>query len=409
MIELSDWMDEATGPDFVWYVKRLSGNDTLATGSHQAGPYIPKEFLFSIFPSLDRPDIKNPDIWVDLFIDSHADSRKIRIIWYNNKLFGGTRNEARVTNLGGQSSALLDPESTGALTIFAFRLDGNAESYACHTWVCRHETEEDLVEDRIGPVEPGKWKIWTAEEEGIGSLFAEREREKPRPSCWLETHEIPEPWLIRFPSGIDIVRKTVEFKPGHGFNPDVRLVKRRDCEYEIFRSVEEAIELPWIKKGFGSIDEFIARAQTILQRRKARSGRSLELHAREIFLEEGLAEGEDFSHQPESDPGKKPDFLFPSEQSYKDSVFSSTRLRMLAVKTTCKDRWRQILNEASRISRKHLLTLQEGISEKQFQEMAEANVQLVVPAPIVSAYPKSVQPHLQTFESFIGDIRLLKL
>jgi hypothetical protein len=171
--------------------------------------------------------------------------------------------------------------------------------------------------------------------------------------------------------------------------------------------VEEAVELPTIQHGFESVDEFIARAQTILQRRKARSGRSLELHTREVFIEEGLREGAEFEHQPESDPGKRPDFLFPSAARYRDHNFPATRLRMLAVKTTCKDRWRQILNEADRVSNKHLLTLQEGISEGQFREMTAAGVQLVIPAPLIASFPRSIQPHLQTIESFIADVRLL--
>ena len=41
--------------------------------------------------------------------------------------------------------------------------------------------------------------------------------------------------------------------------------------------------------------------------------------------------------------------------------------------------------------------------------MTEARVQLVVAAPLVSAYPNAVQPHLQTLESFMGDIRLLNV
>src|SRR4030095_273751 len=119
-------------------------------------------------------------------------------------------------------------------------------------------------------------------------------------------------------------------------------------------------------------------------------GKSLELQARAIFLEEGLVERASFSHQPESDPGKRPDFLFPSEAAYKDSNFPAGQRRMLGVKTTCKDRWRQILNEANRISEKHLLTLQEGVSESQFAEMRAANVRLVVPAPLVTAFPEKV-------------------
>ena len=195
--------------------------------------------------------------------------------------------------------------------------------------------------------------------------------------------EIPAAWLKRFPSGEEIIRKTVELRSDAALNPDKRLLRRRECEFEIFKSVEEAVELPVIKAGFSSIEEFTTRAQTILQRRKSRYS-TLELHARALFVEEGLKEGSQFVHQPpESDPGKRgPDFLFPSSAAYADGAFPANRLRMLAVKTTCKDRWRQILTEADRITTKHLLTLQEGVSEKQFQEMVGEGVQLVVPEPL---------------------------
>ncbi|HEY0622779.1 type II restriction endonuclease [Sphingomonas sp.] len=406
--DLVEWLDGHGGPGFVWYVKRLSGNDTLANESHQAGPYIPREFLFRIFPGLARQEIKNPDVLFDLYVDSHADHRQVRAIWYNNKFHGnpkGGRNETRLTNFGGAASALLDPESTGALTVFAFRTTDPPAIAECHVWVCRHETEEDLVEDRIGPVEPGKWLIWPPQQ---GSLFPAATA-SVRTSCWLQPAEMPAAWLAKFPSGAEIIRKAVELRDDSSLDPDRRLMRRRECEFEIFRSVEQAIELPFITAGFADVDSFIARAQTILQRRKARSGHSLELHAREIFVEERLVEGTHFSHQPESDPGKKPDFLFPSAAAYHDPGFPSERLRMLAVKTTCRDRWRQILNEADRIPSKHLLTLQEGVSETQFAEMTRAGVQLVVPLGLTDKFPKSVQPHLQTLESFIGDVRLLPL
>jgi EcoRII C terminal/Restriction endonuclease EcoRII, N-terminal len=404
--DLRSWLNEIVGFGYVWYVKRLSGNDTLANGSHQAGPYIPKEFLFSIFPSLNRPSSLNPDLWVEFDIDSHEDRRRIRIIWYNNKLHGKTRNEARLTNFGGSNSPLLDPENTGALAVFAFAVDGRGVASECHIWVCRDVIEEALVEDLIGPVEPGTWTIRTASGTVTSSLPA-IEKRPSKAKCWLDAAQIPAGWLKKFPSGQEIIRKTVEISPATGKRADLRLLQRRACEYEIFRSIEEVIELPEIKKGFSRVDEFIAKAQTILQRRKARSGRSLELHMTEIFLEEGLKEGRDFSHQPKSESGKRPDFLFPSESSYRDSGFAAGKLRMLAVKTTCKDRWRQILNEADRISKKHLLTLQEGISENQFREMEGAGVQLVVPQPLIQTYPKKVQPHLVTIDAFIDSIRHL--
>lgn len=408
--DLVEWMEEHAAPACVWYVKRLSGNDTLANGSHQAGPYIPRDFLFRIFPALNRREIKNPDVRFNLYVDSHPDAREVRAIWYNNRFHDSAsvrgRDETRVTGFGGSASALLDPESTGALTVFAFQQVPEGETADCHVWVCRHETEEDLVEDRVGPVEPGKYLIWPPSQEG---LFTRLDQPSVRASCWLADDEIPAEWRVRFPSGADIIRRAVELRPDSALDPDRRLLRRRECEFEIFRSVEQAIELPHIAAGFANIDEFISRAQTILQRRKARSGHSLELHARAIFVEERLVEGTHFAHQPESEPGKRPDFLFPSAAAYHDADFPRDRLRMLAVKTTCRDRWRQILNEADHIPAKHLLTLQEGVSETQFREMTQAGVQLVVPSGLFEKFPKPVQPHLQTLESFIGDVRLLPL
>lgn len=49
---------------------------------------------------------------------------------------------------------------------------------------------------------------------------------------------------------------------------------------------------------------------------------------------------------------------------------------MLAVKTTCKDRWRQILNEADKIHQVHLFTLQEGVSLAQYREMRGVGCQI---------------------------------
>lgn len=404
-LELTDWLDAVTGDQWVWYVKRLSGNDTLANGTHQAGPHISKRFLFRIFPSINTTATKNPDVWFRMNVASHPDSRDVRAIYYNNKFFENPksgRNEARITGFGGSASALLDPESTGALTVFAFELDDKGMALGCEAWVCRNEVEEDFVEDRVGPVEPGKAIVWPPE-----PLPLLPQAPIPRSSCWLDASEIPPAWLIKFPAALELVNKAVELRPELSLTPDARLLRRRECEFEIFRSVEQAVELPTIQAGFTTVDDFVARAQSILQRRKARSGRSLELHTRQIFIEEHLQEGTHFSHQPESEPNKRPDFLFPSEAAYKDANYQPSKLRMLAVKTTCKDRWRQIVNEADRIERKHLLTLQEGVSENQFKEMVDCGVQLVVPTKLVDSFPKLVRPHLQTLESFIGDVRLL--
>ena len=405
--DLQDWLEDHSGPDFTWFAKRLSGNDTLANRSHQAGPYIPKDLLFRMFPQLNRPEAENPYVWFDLHVDSHPDSRKVKAIWYNNRRRGGTRNETRITNWGGAQSALLDPESTGALCLFAFRVNDDGEATACHVWVCRHETEEDIVESQIGPLEPGRWLARPSGRDVLpGTLEGST---AARASCWLNRDEVPPAWIQQFPAPSEIIAKAMELRPDSHLETDRRLLRRRDCEHEIFRSVEEAWALPRVQSGFASMKEFTPLAQEVLQRRKVRSGLSLEMHTRAIFREEGLVENRDFAYNQRSEGKKRPDFLFPSAEAYRRSDFPASRLRMLAVKTTCKDRWRQILNEADRIGRKHLLTLQEGVSPMQFREMHEANVQLVIPRPLIGKFPNAVQPHLQTLESFIADVRLLGL
>ena len=75
----------------------------------------------------------------------------------------------------------------------------------------------------------------------------------------------------------------------------------------------------------------------------------------------------------------------------------------LAAKTTCKDRWRQVLNEADRLKGqpKYLCTLQQGISIAQMDEMQAENVILVVPKPYIKTYPADRQDRIWTLSRFV--------
>jgi hypothetical protein len=81
--DLPEWIDEFSSPDFVWVVKRLSANDTLAKGTRQAGPHLPKEFLFQIFPKLNHLEKQKLELSFRTFIDSHQDNRRVRAVWHN--------------------------------------------------------------------------------------------------------------------------------------------------------------------------------------------------------------------------------------------------------------------------------------------------------------------------------------
>ena len=303
VIDLLDWIEEHSQPDAIWLLKRLSANDTHASGGHQGGPYIPKRFLFAVFPSINRPGSVNPDKLFSLHVDSHSDSRVARAIWYNHV----TRDETRVTRLGGGQSALLDPESTGALAVFAFPGGQGTENTECHVWVCDHETEADLFEERTGHVEPGSWRIWTPSESENKHLPLE----DASTSCWLRPEEIPAAWLQQFPSDEDIVRKTVQIRPLQGVSVDRRLLSRRECELQVFRSVEEATTLPLISEGFNTMADFVTLAQRVLKRRRSAANRSLGLQVKELFVEEQLVDGQHFQYQPEIQFRKGPQLFVP--------------------------------------------------------------------------------------------------
>jgi hypothetical protein len=78
--------------------KVLSKNDTGETGGHQAGILVPKEeAILSFFPKLD-PSQYNPRCHLR-FLDSSGTFWEFAFIYYNGKLFDGTRNEYRLTRM----------------------------------------------------------------------------------------------------------------------------------------------------------------------------------------------------------------------------------------------------------------------------------------------------------------------
>ncbi len=85
--------------------KLLSKNDTGETGGHQDGFHIPKSGdTLMFFPKLAE-DTKNPRLTI-VFKDSETEETwAFSYIHYNNKLFGGTRNEYRLTRVAAYIKA----------------------------------------------------------------------------------------------------------------------------------------------------------------------------------------------------------------------------------------------------------------------------------------------------------------
>lgn len=138
-----------------------------------------------------------------------------------------------------------------------------------------------------------------------------------------------------------------------------------------------------------------------MNRRKSRAGKSLEHHLSELFSKNDLV----FEEQALTEGKKRPDFLFPNSSCYHNFEFPAKDLVVLGAKTTCKDRWRQVLSEADRVEEKYLFTLQQGISLSQLKEMSDAKLTLIVPKPYIQSFPKAYQNQLKDLSEFIGIVK----
>jgi hypothetical protein len=139
----------------------------------------------------------------------------------------------------------------------------------------------------------------------------------------------------------------------------------------------------------------------VQNRRKSRVGLALENHLELLFVGNGLR----YVRTAVSENKAKPDFLFPGVTEYLDPAYDSLKLTMLGVKSTCKDRWRQVLAEADRIDDKHLLTLEAAISTHQTDEMASKRLQLVLPRGLHQTYTPAQQAWLMDMATFTDLVR----
>jgi hypothetical protein len=201
----------------------------------------------------------------------------------------------------------------------------------------------------------------------------------------------------------EYARSTLEMSPPE-MSPDDLLVLCMDREHDLFKTLERHLVSEILEEGFGEdgndVDQFISYSLSVQNRRKSRAGYSFENHLSWIFDSHDIH----YTRGAITERNNKPDFIFPGSNFYNLQSFNPENLTMLGVKTSVKDRWRQVLSEADRIDRKHLITLQMSISENQTDEMIAQKLQLVIPRSIFSTYTESQQSQLISLTDFIEHV-----
>ena len=182
---------------------------------------------------------------------------------------------------------------------------------------------------------------------------------------------------------------------------DETLARWLEREEQLFRALENVIIRERLVKNFATVDEFIEYSLSVQNRRKSRMGFALQNHLTELFTRHELR----FTPQARTEANNRPDFIFPGEREYHDAKFNSSLLVMLGVKSTSKDRWRQVLTEADRIPEKHLCTLEPSISSKQTDEMRRQRLTLVVPAGLHATYMATQRANILSVAEFVKNVR----
>ena len=355
------------------------------TGSHQYGYYLPfgAWHLFTDHPPVDGEN-RATDVTI-LWQDGNITNSCVH--WYGK----GTRHEYRLTRFG-KDFPFLNRDSVGDLLVLIPTSNTHFLAY-----VLQFDQEIDELLNALGVELVGRWVAYEK-----GKEIAESPQE-----CVERLSRKFAEALGAFPSTkvfSDEARKIINdcIKEMQNRSLDKQLMEWVDTEYTLFKMVERKLCQNEVVRHFKDIDQFLATAQSILQRRKSRAGYSLEHHVEYVLSQAGIP----FTRQASQVDGK-PDVIIPGAAAYLDPNFPDDKLRVLGVKTTCKDRWRQVTKEAKRIPQKHLLTLQKGISETQLAEMEAQNVTLIVPTPLHADYPKSYRDKILSVDTFVEQMQQL--
>ncbi len=189
-------------------------------------------------------------------------------------------------------------------------------------------------------------------------------------------------------------------------DPDHALYRWVEAEAAAYRAWEDLKIAREITAGFTDtsgapdVGAFRRFTMSLRQSRVSRAGSALQNHMARILRANRIR----FDAQATTEPGERPDFLFPGAAEYRDPTYPSGKLRMLAVKFTVKERWRQVLNEADRVREKHLLTLDAALTRSTLGGMHAALLQPVLPHAVLSTYPTSLQPHLLSVRALIEGV-----
>lgn len=382
--------------------KYLSAVDaTSKSNQHEIGsnkfvsilgdPGAEKKYFEATFLFFD-PDKEEPETCLD------------KVTWYDTRI--GQPHRASEFRLYYRNNAVTEQFQEGDFCLIGRRTDGtlliatarpdSAEERRIRLLFGLEKTQLSwIVEEDIGNQELNYASRQIIEALGIEPAF---------PDTRIDFDALFLPFSKRFPTTkvfSDLARKSLPQEVSPLDDPDGTLEAWMNHEEILFKAFERTIVQEKLTDGFSEVDDFIRFSLSVQNRRKSRVGHALEHHLAAIFDANRIM----YERGALTENKSKPDFLFPGSVAYHDLSMTSPPLYMLGAKTTCKDRWRQVLTEAARIPNKHLFTLETAISANQLQEMRAHSLQLVSTPGVLATYPATPTVQSMTLAEFIHLVR----
>lgn len=417
--EIQTWIEKSS----TLLIKKLSRNDCAwadgAENGHQNGLYIPREIReMGFFPEIRN---SNPD-------KPHIFDARFNTIWPTT---GEIKSSAlkHYSNKGPETHFTRVPrDQFRDLTPASWLLGGvlkRPEGLSCYWFTVLDSAlpEAELLESAFeldsdfhsGTFDPSRMKSAVVDDaERLIDELGRALRDGTLPAFMASVLALPAPSVIAAraqevylaEAGLTKLDPYVLPRPG-----DVVMRISRDIEFALYKRGElrrRATDVVQILAGVGPdlvtsvVRGFPALNDTFLsasQQRKSRGGLSFELHVATLLrhgrirFEEQLVTG-----------SRRPDFVLPNVKELKRKGRPFDAAIVLAVKTTLRERWKQVSMEKLN-SALFLATVDDRVTADAIADMKTHDICLVVPESLKSSketcYPTS--DNVISFRDFFDD------
>lgn len=393
-------------------VKKLSRNDTSwasDSGKHQAGFYIPRPIREAgFFPELRAENPGKPHIFtaqVAVLWPQTGETTLSSLRHYSNK-----GPETHFTRLPRK----LFKDLTPASLLLAGRLATPIAD--CGWWIVTLDSagdEAELLETMLDLPVDFHHQLFPATSLGHSAQTAQDELEElidrfrfairngSLAQLVSQYAVIPDPVTIAAEARQQWLSANglARFDPWEIEAPgDAIMAISRELEYRLYRHHElrrRSAELLSILCGTDDIAASVLRNYPRIdavflsasQQRKTRAGRSFEHHIAAALTAGGVR----FVEQAVTG-GRRPDFVMPDLAQLQNRKRARQDALVLAAKTTLRERWKQVTTESLNCEA-FLATVDDRVAATSIQEMAEADIRLVVPESLKSSDETHYKSH----------------